>query len=391
MRLLEYGPDGEFAMPENLPDNEHREYAILSHRWESEEVTFKDLEYGAGKNKAGFKKILFCAEQAVRDGLRYFWVDTCCIDKSDRVEVQRSINSMFRWYRDATRCYVYLSDVSSRKQSEAHWKPAFRVSKWFTRGWTLQELLAPASVEFFSRDGQRLGDKLSLAPIIHEITGIPIKALHDNRLSQFDIEERFKWAEKRETTYEEDWAYCLLGIFGVFMLPNYGEGKDYAVRRLRKEIDEVSERPENPPSPSIMIPFSRDEDFVERQALNQISQNCARPGSRTALVGLGGVGYVFSVSTHEISIADCCEASLNSLSNTHTRSENDCPKYGSSGFMRAMWPASSRVSEKSQPLLESQGGMTETPTYSSSCMTGCVTRGMDVGCLYWTTLTTLAS
>jgi len=222
-------------------------------------------------------------------------VDTCCIDKSDPVEVQRSINSMFRWYRDATRCYVYLSNTSiaDGEKNEPASDSAFRGHRWFTRGWTLQELLAPASVEFFTQEGQRLGDKLSLAPKIHEITGIPIQALRDNRLSKFDIEERFKWAEKRETKYEEDWAYCLLGIFGVFMVPNYGEGKDYAVRRLRKEIDEVSERLENPPNPSIMIPFSRDEDFVERQALlNQMSQNCGRPGSRTALVGLGGVGYV---------------------------------------------------------------------------------------------------
>ena len=206
---------------------------------------------------------------------------------------------MFRWYRDATRCYVYLSDVSlsyKRKQSseQTETQSAFSASRWFTRGWTLQELLAPASVEFFTQDGQHLGDKLSLAQTIHEITGIPVQALRDNRLSRFGVEERFKWAEKRETTYEEDWAYCLLGIFGVFLLPNYGEGKDYAVRRLLREIDEISERPENTPNPSIMIPFSRDEDFVERQALlSQIFQNCAQLGSRTALVGLGGVGYVF--------------------------------------------------------------------------------------------------
>jgi len=400
MRLLERADGNELRLTKDLPiDNIHR-YAILSHTWgpDTDEVTYRDLMDGTGRDKVGYKKIQFCAEQAKRDRLEHFWVDTCCIDKLDPVEVQRSINSMFRWYRDATRCYVYLSDVSSRKrkrrtkQSETHWKPVFCVSRWFTRGWTLQELVAPASVEFFSRDGQRLGDKLSLAPIIYEITGIPIKALRDNRLSQFDIEERFRWAEKRETKYEEDWAYCLLGIFGVFMVPNYGEGKDYAIRRLRKEIDEVSERPENPLHPSIMIPFSRDEDFVERRALlNQISQNCARPGSRTALVGLGGVGYVFSVSAYKISIANCCEASLNSLSNTHTRSGYDCLKCGSSGFMQAMQPASSRVSEKSQPLLKSQGGRTQRPTCSSSCTTGCVTRGRDIGCLYWIILTTLAS
>ncbi|KAK0724111.1 hypothetical protein B0H67DRAFT_99888 [Lasiosphaeris hirsuta] len=302
MRLLLKRADGnEVSLTDNLPLDKIPRYAILSHTWgsNSDEVTYRDLMDGTGKDKVGYKKIQFCAEQAKRDGLDHFWVDTCCIDKSDPIEVQRSINSMFRWYRNATRCYVYLSNTSiadgerNSRQPEPAWDSILRGHRWFTRGWTLQELLAPASVEFFTEGGQRLGDKLSLATIIHEITGIPIPALLDNRLSRFDIEERFKWAEKRETTYEEDWAYCLLGIFGVFMLPNYGERKDYAVRRLRKEI-EASERPgrpENRPNPSIMVPFSRDEDFVKRQALlDQMSQNCGKPGSRTALVGLGGVG-----------------------------------------------------------------------------------------------------
>ena len=244
MRLLECS-DGKFKLTGNL-FRDIPSYAILSHMWgpDTEEVTFKDLVDGAKEDKIGYKKIRFCAEQARRNGLQYFWVDTCCIDKSDPIEVQRSINSMFRWYRDATRCYVYLSDVSvshKRKQQNEQTETisAFRESKWFTRGWTLQELLAPASVEFFTQEGQRLGDKKTLEQHIHEITGITVNALRDNRLSQFGIEERFTWAEKRETRHEEDWAYCLLGIFGVFMPSNYGEGKDYAVRRLRKEIDEA--------------------------------------------------------------------------------------------------------------------------------------------------------
>ncbi|GAB1311975.1 hypothetical protein MFIFM68171_02185 [Madurella fahalii] len=302
MRLVKCADGNELSLTGDLPPDKIPPYAILSHTWgsNSDEITYRDLMDGTGKDKVGYKKIRFCAEQAKRDGLDHFWVDTCCIDKSDPIELQRSINSMFRWYRDATRCYVYLSNTSvadgerNGRQPEPAWDSTLRGHRWFTRGWTLQELLAPASVEFFKEGGQRLGDKLSLAPIIHEITGIPLQALRDNRLSRFDIEERFKWAEKRETTYEEDWAYCLLGIFGVFMLPNYGEGKDNAVRRLRKEIAEASEQPERSesrPNPSIMIPFSRDEDFVARQALlDRISRSCGRPGSRTALVGLGGVG-----------------------------------------------------------------------------------------------------
>jgi hypothetical protein len=316
MRLLKCNRNG-FVLTKDLTTN-IPPYAILSHTWgpDADEVTYKDLLDGVGKDKVGYKKLKFCAEQARHHGLSHFWVDTCCIDKSNPIEVQRSINSMFRWYRDATRCYVYLSDVSlARKrkrkseQPEGLWKSAFRESKWFTRGWTLQELLAPASVEFFAEDGQRLGDKQSLEQEIHEITGIAVEALRDNKLSRFDIEERFKWAENRKTTYEEDWAYCLLGIFEVFMPLIYGEGKAHAVRRLRKEINEarnhesetepryegsaglLAERPGSPPNGTIMIPFSRDREFVKRHALfDRISQDCGRPGSRTALVGLGGVG-----------------------------------------------------------------------------------------------------
>lgn len=234
MRLLEYS-NGELKLTEDLLRN-LPEYAILSHTWgpTNEEVTFKDLCDGTGRDKAGFAKIKFCAEQARRDGLCYFWVDTCCIDKSDNNELATAINSMFRWYRNATRCYVYLSDITGNFE----WESAFRAHKWFTRGWTLQELLAPASVEFFTQDGRRIGDKRSLEQLIHEITGISIGALRDRDLSAFDVEERFRWAEPRQTTREEDWAYCLLGIFGIFMPLIYGEGKENAIRRLKREIRE---------------------------------------------------------------------------------------------------------------------------------------------------------
>ena len=146
---------------------------------------------------------------------------------------------MFRWYRSAAKCYVYLLDVSTGKHSrssELLWEPNFRQSRWFTRGWTLQELLAPRIVEFFSRDGQRLGDKNSLKQQIFEISRIPIEALEGN-LSGFSDKERMSWASRRETAIEEDQVYCLLGIFGVFLPLIYGEGKDHAFRRLQDEID----------------------------------------------------------------------------------------------------------------------------------------------------------
>jgi hypothetical protein len=251
MRLLTY-KDGKISLTEDLR-NDLPAYGILSHTWgrNDEEVNYRDLVYGTGEDKIGYKKIRFCVEQAQQDGLGHCWVDTCCIDKSDPTEVQRSINSMFRWYRNATRCYVYLQGIAvadgDRKdqQSDAAWDSAFRAHRWFTRGWTLQELLAPASVDFFTENGVRLGDKLSLAKQIHEITGIPTEALCDNRLDRFDIDERFTWARNRETKYEEDWAYCLLGIFGVFMPLIYGEGKVNAVRRLKQEIADARHHHEN--------------------------------------------------------------------------------------------------------------------------------------------------
>jgi hypothetical protein len=242
MRLLKFNDDGEFSLTTFFGNNIPQEYAILSHTWEAEEVTFEDLQDGTGTRKAGYNKIRFCGEQARRDGLQYFWVDTCCIDKSSSAELAEAINSMFRWYRNAVKCYVYLSDVSTRKRkasdlfSEYSRESAFRASKWFTRGWTLQELLAPRSVEFFSRHDERLGDKGTLKRHIHEITGIPVLALEGAPLSQFGVEERLSWAENRQTTRGEDEAYSLLGMFGIHLPLIYGEGREHAFKRLRKEI-----------------------------------------------------------------------------------------------------------------------------------------------------------
>jgi len=152
---------------------------------------------------------------------------------------------MFRWYREAAKCYVYLADVSKSDHDEhddlsrSTWKSAFRGSRWFTRGWTLQELTAPTSVEFFTIEGIRLGDKRSMEEQIHEITNIAIQALRGDSLSNFSVAERMSWAAKRTTTREEDIAYCLLGIFGVYMPLIYGEGKR-AFTRLIEEVNKFS-------------------------------------------------------------------------------------------------------------------------------------------------------
>ena len=120
---------------------------------------------------------------------------------------------------------------------EGNGESAFKQTRWFKRGWTLQELLAPHSVEFFSKDGARLGDKESLQHLIHNVTGIPIEALSGSDMSEFDVAKRFSWAANRQTTEEEDGAYCLFGIFGVHLPLIYGEGRERALRRLKKEIE----------------------------------------------------------------------------------------------------------------------------------------------------------
>jgi hypothetical protein len=250
MRLLQYNNDGEFSLTKDFVGGDIPEYAILSHTWgaDREEVIYRDLIDGTGKNKVGYEKIRFCGQQAKRNRLQYFWVDTCCIDKSSSAELQEAINSMFCWYQNAAKCYVYLSDVSTRKRkasdrfSEYTWESAFRSSRWFTRGWTLQELLAPGpdSVEFFSQEGHRLGDKRTLERQIYEITGIPITALRGTPPSQFNVDDRLLWAENRQTTRGEDEAYSLFGIFDIQMPLLYGEGRDKALRRLREEIDKPS-------------------------------------------------------------------------------------------------------------------------------------------------------
>jgi hypothetical protein len=247
MRLLKYNNTGELTITNFISKDIIPPYAILSHRWlaETEEPTFKDLTNRTRQEKPGYEKLQFCGEQARQNDLQYFWVDTCCIDKENPAELSQAINSMFRWYRNATRCYVYLSDVSTRKRkrnesSRDTWESDFRKSEWFTRGWTLQELLAPISVEFFSHERERLGDKRSLEQQIHEITGIPESALQGARLSQFSVNERFSWIERRETKVAEDKVYSLLGIFDVRIPLYYGEGTASALKRLKEEIDKLN-------------------------------------------------------------------------------------------------------------------------------------------------------
>lgn len=177
-------------------------------------------------------------------------MDSCCIDKTSSADLSEAINSMFRYYANAAKCYVYLSDVPTIKTRQdnvlcdewnTQWKPDFHRSRWFTRGWTLQELIAPLTVEFYSKEWDHLGEKRELSATISQITSIPVAALKGAPLSGFEVEERLSWSAGRQTKREEDSAYSLLGLFGVFMPLIYGEGS-HATKRLRQAIQEDEEK-----------------------------------------------------------------------------------------------------------------------------------------------------
>ncbi|KAK0636550.1 heterokaryon incompatibility protein-domain-containing protein [Bombardia bombarda] len=231
-------------------------YAILSHVWGNEEVVLQDLDDRiAATQKAGYRKIEKTCRLALKEGFHYVWIDTCCIDKLSSAELSEAINSMFRWYQNAGICYVYLSDVDSGLTDD-NFASQFRTSKWFTRGWTLQELIAPHQLTFLTSNWDYLSDRAGLSHSISDITGINQKFLRNRRqgdvsigglpsqpsvagiqslLAQASIAERMSWASARQTTRVEDLAYSLLGIFGVNMPLLYGEGEN-AFLRLQHTI-----------------------------------------------------------------------------------------------------------------------------------------------------------
>jgi hypothetical protein len=207
-------------------------YAILSHTWvQEEEVLFHELGTPHCKRKEGYRKIKRCCAQAKADGLEYAWVDTCSIDKRSSSELSEAINSMFRWYSEAHVCYAYLSDVGSDSASRP-----FEYSRWWTRGWTLQELLAPVHVVFYDKSWLEIGTKMSMLDKIVLITGISRPALSSPEVAKHQCAaEKMLWASRRETTRVEDTAYCLMGIFGISMPLLYGEGSG-AFERLQLKI-----------------------------------------------------------------------------------------------------------------------------------------------------------
>ncbi|KAK7702777.1 hypothetical protein SLS57_011215 [Botryosphaeria dothidea] len=210
-------------------------YAILSHRWQDGEVLFEDMVIGRASQKLSYEKIEATCRQASRDGYAYVWVDTCCIDKSSSAELSEAINSMYAWYSYAAVCYAYLFDVSDEADTERN-HANFSRSEWFRRGWTLQELVAPSHMVFFSQNWTRLGEKSTLTAVLAGATGIDPDVLAGaTHLRSVSVAKRMSWAANRETTRLEDRAYCLMGLFDVNMPMLYGEGEK-AFIRLQEEI-----------------------------------------------------------------------------------------------------------------------------------------------------------
>ncbi|KAK2036506.1 HET-domain-containing protein, partial [Colletotrichum somersetense] len=233
-------------------------YAILSHRWETnicEEVLYDDFVNATNpdtqklRQKRGFAKVDGACKQAAQDGYDHIWIDSCCINQNSSAELSESINSMYRFYQEAQVCYAFLAGLPAPNAC-IDADESFERHEWFTRGWTLQELIAPATVMFFTDElvGQSrtsnwiyLADKASICERLSAITNIDAAILrHKQPVGQASVAKRMSWAAKRVTTKPEDHAYSLMGLFDVNMPMIYGEGEKKAFLRLQEEIMKVS-------------------------------------------------------------------------------------------------------------------------------------------------------
>ncbi|KAK3688642.1 heterokaryon incompatibility protein-domain-containing protein, partial [Podospora appendiculata] len=228
----------ELFTPPTLP-----RYAILSHTWGDDEVGFSEFRnqrWVETTTTRGLAKIRMTCRLARDRGIPYAWVDTCCIDKSSSAELSEAINSMFGWYRRSAVCFAFVEDWGPRVQWAEFGETDLKPLKWFTRGWTLQELIAPTAMEFYDASWGLRGVKKDPLVVGHlsRITGIGARVLGDgseSELRSVSVGQRMSWAAYRETSRVEDIAYCLLGIFQVNMPMLYGEGSR-AFTRLQEEI-----------------------------------------------------------------------------------------------------------------------------------------------------------
>jgi len=253
-RLIREGkPVDRRAKVLEFGDDEVTEYAILSHRWTEQEVDYNEVvkltkmdeeERTEIRHRDGYRKILQSCEQAKKDGYRWLWIDTCCIDKRSSAELSEAINSMYRWYANSRICYAYLHDLPGSSFPIAGDYERYPKSKgwpeWFSRGWTLQEMIAPRDVQFFNKDWHSIGDKRALSPILGDITRVPQETLKEGLSSNRPcVAQIMSWAANRTTTRVEDWAYSLMGLLNVNMPMLYGEGRK-AFHRLQLEIIRTS-------------------------------------------------------------------------------------------------------------------------------------------------------
>ncbi|KAF2669743.1 hypothetical protein BT63DRAFT_425417 [Microthyrium microscopicum] len=222
-------------------DGEAPPYGILSHTWAhpSTELTFEDLHSRGhaafSKKKESYQKLIGCCSVAQKHGLQWVWLDNCCIDKSDHAQLSYAVSSIFQWYQRAEICITYLSDVHAMKD--------FHRARWFTRGWTLQELLAPTRLVFFNRHWEPLGTRQALASLISHITTIhPEYLMRSWSPSTNSLRLLYDAVLTRQTTKPEDQAYCLLGLLGIYMEVDYGEGLNSAFERLYATVEQYSGR-----------------------------------------------------------------------------------------------------------------------------------------------------
>jgi len=277
-------------------------YAILSHTWGQEEVLLQDLARKGHQQKQGYAKIEGCCQQAIKDGLSWVWVDTCCIDKTSSAELSEAINSMFHWYKNSQLCYAYLQDVPSG--SDIYEKDSdFRKSRWFTRGWTLQELLAPRRIGFYdthwmlisqiNTNDRRDRTNDRCIELLSDITSIPERFIsHQRTLVAANAALKFSWMARRRTTRVEDEAYCLLGLLDINMPLLYGEG-DKAFVRLQEAVlgglDDIS-----PLAWGYNLPCSDNESYLARSPASFLGYPQENMGNRrrapirhTTVTGLG--------------------------------------------------------------------------------------------------------
>ncbi|KAI1853180.1 hypothetical protein JX265_011461 [Neoarthrinium moseri] len=215
-------------------------YAALSHIWANGEVSYHDIINGDAPLKIGFRKIQHACRQAIKDNLDWTWIDTCCVDRTSSAETTEAINSMYQYFRQAAWCYVFLADVFTVDDalSEEDRYHQLRRSKWFTRGWTLQELIAPPRTLFFDNAWNLLGSKgcPEFDVLLSEISGVPASCIEGLRSPlEFNVATRMSWASQRRCARKEDEAYCLLGLFDINLPLIYGEG-GRAFVRLQEEI-----------------------------------------------------------------------------------------------------------------------------------------------------------